>query len=680
MGVYLQLLGSPRVRIGHRWSSLSFDRSTTLLVYVAMRSDWVNRSELRGLFWPESTEAGAQSNLRQLLLRARSLPFAEPLEIETRRVRYFVQTDVEQFHRHLANAKWSDALSEYRGDFCSGCDQDGLDSADWLSKERERLRSESRQAALNLINEHEQVGDHLHAAEIARKLLEVDALDEEALMAFVRASAAAGHREEALEKYSRFEIMLREELGLEPMENVQQLIAAIRTGNDRHGVRQEHSLLEPRLVYASSVPTPGRVTEWQTLERAWDQQQVVFIAGEAGIGKTRLMLDFAATKGAYLHYKGYPGDMTIPFAAVIRHLRERLKLQPNLEFPAWIREALSGLLPELESIALPTDGPASRLRLFDALTQAALLATSDCSALLIDDVQYLDAESLELAAFGAAQAEHRLGSPLRLVLAFRPEEASTSLQTMVRRMVSTGEAIFLELGLLDQHGLREMLEELEWQATDSHLERLFHDTGGQPYFLAQVVQALRQRQFSASDQTVPTHAGFEQTVFDHGDLPLPEAVSKFVCARLECLSDPALQLVRLAALAGKAFRPWLAEVVLELEPLRMGALLEELEAAKLIEAHRFRADLIRRAILESMPTTTQALLFWRMAEAFERRETGSLQAAAFRHQAFRLPNGLSKSTRLFEDTAGRSALGKRFWNQPLDSLEPEPRNGYKTVS
>ena len=122
------------------------------------------------------------------------------------------------------------------------------------------------------------------------------------------------------------------------------------------------------------------------------------------------------------------------------------------------------------------------------------------------------------------------------------------------------------------------------------------------------------------------------------------------------------------------------EVVLELEPLRMGALLEELEAAKLIEAHRFRADLIRRAILESMPTTTQALLFWRMAEAFERRETGSLHAAAFRHQAFRLPNGLSKSTRLFEDTAGRSALGKRFWNQPLDSLEPEPRNGYKTVS
>ena len=193
----------------------------------------------------------------------------------TRRVRYFVQTDVEQFHRHLANAKWSDALSEYRGDFCSGCDQDGLDSADWLSKERERLRSEWRQAALNLINEHEQVGDHLHAAEIARKLLEVDALDEEALMAFVRASAAAGHREEALEKYSRFEIMLREELGLEPMENVQQLIAAIRTGNNRHGVRQEHSLLEPRLVYASSVPTPGRVTEWQTLERAWDQQQVV---------------------------------------------------------------------------------------------------------------------------------------------------------------------------------------------------------------------------------------------------------------------------------------------------------------------------------------------------------------------------------------------------------------------
>lgn len=52
----------------------------------------------------------------------------------------------------------------------------------------------------------------------------------------------------------------------------------------------------------------GREEAWARMEKAWGAGRLVFLAGEPGIGKTRLLKDFASTKGSFVWMSGLSGD------------------------------------------------------------------------------------------------------------------------------------------------------------------------------------------------------------------------------------------------------------------------------------------------------------------------------------------------------------------------------------
>ena len=242
----------------------------------------------------------------------------------------------------------------------------------------------------------------LRAIATIRRLLELEPWREDAhrrLMAWLEQS---GQRNAALVQYDICCRVLAEELGVEP----------------DAATRELHMRLLQPVVPAPSVPSPpvpvldftlvGRKVEWQTLRAAWTRTaqsgtQMVFVAGEAGIGKTRLaeelLLHVQRQGHVAVRARAYALEGRLAYAPLADWLRST-PLQASLSRldHVWLRE-LSRLLPELliQHPDLPPPEPLAerwqQKRLFEALRHA-FTADSRPLLLLLDDLQWCDAETL----------------------------------------------------------------------------------------------------------------------------------------------------------------------------------------------------------------------------------------------------------------------------------------------
>src|SRR5690606_24927082 len=99
----VRLLGAgAAVGSGRPAADLPPDKRGALLAYLAYDGGWLPRERVAFLFWPDTDEASARRNLRQLLNRVKALTLAAPLEVESRRLRWAVPTDVAAFRQAYA--------------------------------------------------------------------------------------------------------------------------------------------------------------------------------------------------------------------------------------------------------------------------------------------------------------------------------------------------------------------------------------------------------------------------------------------------------------------------------------------------------------------------------------------------------------------------------------------------
>src|SRR5690625_1205025 len=146
MQTSLRLLGEAAVQAGEGGQKLTLDRPVSLLVYLALRGDWVSRAELALLYRPDATDAVAAAYLRKLVFRARQFPWAQQLEVEQGSLRWLVESDVAQFRAAAAARDWPTALELWRGPLLGDQQMDSVPGfSSWLAQERQVLqRSEER--------------------------------------------------------------------------------------------------------------------------------------------------------------------------------------------------------------------------------------------------------------------------------------------------------------------------------------------------------------------------------------------------------------------------------------------------------------------------------------------------------------------------------------------------------
>ena len=214
MTVRLLLFSSPTVEFGGGSAALPFERRSQLLAFLALKRSWVGRAELATMLWPELSSKLAYANLRKILFRLQSLPWAPRIDAQGGVLRFEAETDVAAFESALRDNRVADALSLRRGELLVGFDDDPNEAwSSWLNFERDRLRVAWRGAALDRLAADVDPGEGI---ELSARLLDADPLDEAALRAHMSWLGRNGQGGRARQAYREFAGRLGEDLGLAP--------------------------------------------------------------------------------------------------------------------------------------------------------------------------------------------------------------------------------------------------------------------------------------------------------------------------------------------------------------------------------------------------------------------------------------------------------------------------------
>jgi DNA-binding SARP family transcriptional activator len=210
----------------------------TLAVLALNPGTAQSRERLIALLWSDRGESQARGSLRHTLTELRKA-FAglDPPPLITDRETVCidpsaVEVDTVTFER-LLEEDTDEALAKaaglYRGDLLDGFDVRDAAFDEWLRPERERFR-ERAVAALSQLVERK-TGDE--AIALARRLMLLDPLIEATHRTLMRLYVEAGNRRLALKQYEACRRMLRDELGVEPEPDTEQLHDRIRAGGAR---------------------------------------------------------------------------------------------------------------------------------------------------------------------------------------------------------------------------------------------------------------------------------------------------------------------------------------------------------------------------------------------------------------------------------------------------------------
>ena len=330
----------------------------------------------------------------------------------------------------------------------------------------------------------------------------------------------------------------------------------------------------------------------------------VWIAGEAGIGKSTLIKD--GLLGA--------GELGCEvFVVTAQELLPTLPLGIMLNALGVTKESTDGLRGQVAR-SLYGNGllPAnSRDLVAVAAEQVLALVDEVCAAgpvvLVLDDAQWAD-----IATLGVWQRLSRTVRqlPLLLVTACRPVPFRAEVDALHVGAVESG-AVVIEMTGLDQAEAERLVADLVGAPPSPGLVALLGFAGGNPLYLREVVLALRR------DGRITVDGGVADLVGDGGELPgsLPAAIAR----HLGFLSPPARSMMQTAAVLGPGFsvdelRALTGQAATDLIP----AVQEAITAGVLVDAAdglTYRHGLIHRALYEGMAPSLRAALHHQAARA-----------------------------------------------------------------
>ena len=318
----------------------------------------------------------------------------------------------------------------------------------------------------------------------------------------------AGDRAGALSTFAQFAVRMRDEMSADPMDETFALREAILRGGR---LATSEPAAEKRAIAGAALPFVGRVRDIAHAIDRWHvsadgRAGVLFVAGEAGIGKSR----FAAELTRAIEREGgtaiigdtAAGGERRPYEAVIDALRYAEPARPtpsqraNDAWSAGIEQLL-----DMHAQATLSDDRSARVRLFGAMQSAFLkLARARPLAVMLEDLHWAGRDTIDLIGY---LIDRLATAPVLLIATYRDDELPRPhpLRGLISDVQRAGRATHITLGRLDEaDSVRAATAAAPPSVTGASLEAAVSWSEGVPLLLSEAVRDLAAgRQLSGGD-------------------------------------------------------------------------------------------------------------------------------------------------------------------------------------
>lgn len=390
----------------------------------------------------------------------------------------------------------------------------------------------------------------------------------------------------------------------------------------------------------------NRRMEWAAIERAFNSMSagrggIVFLIGEAGLGKTRLieeaierLLPDLAPDARLYDVSAVSYEATQPYGLLARLMRQALGLvagDPPDQARARIGEAVgdiadSEVLEMLFGLSTATNGQEISADQFGRQLVSCLerfweARAADPLVIALDELQWLDASSADCLAALFALTE---SAPILFLCALRRERQSTGwrlleitgrelphrMAEVVLHPLSDGESRQLVGRLLDQTHMPDALASV-----------ILEKAEGNPLFLEEVVRHLMERgvlRRSEDGQWVPV---------GQADISLPDSLLALLTARIDRLDEPTRRALQVASVIGRQFARSTLMALVD-DPSALDRHLSQLQRMELVQETRrvpepsysFHHNLIQEAVYNTILLRQRRTLHLRAAGVLAARQ------------------------------------------------------------
>jgi DNA-binding CsgD family transcriptional regulator len=340
-------------------------------------------------------------------------------------------------------------------------------------------------------------------------------------------------------------------------------------------------------------PLVGREPEWRILREALEAvrqggSRQIFIEGEAGIGKTRLVEEIArtATAAGVSLFSGRAEDLERlrPFGALVDGV-DRLVHAGGSE------------MSRLETVLRGPTRSAAPLDVIDAFTEfIEERAMAGPTCVILEDLHWADPDTISAVR---AMSRRLTYLPILICGTYRPHPQLPELSRLIDVSL-TDDAVDVRLEPLDNEAMLVLARELLGTPIGPQLESMLDACSGNPLYAAELIHALQEQgSLSFIDGTTDATAA-----------TLPPSLRLTILRRLSQFSTDVIATLKNAAVLGSSFQlhelaAFCAKPVTEIVGKLQGPI-----AAKIIQERdgklAFRHDLIHEAIYEDIPKPIRA--------------------------------------------------------------------------
>ena len=394
--------------------------------------------------------------------------------------------------------------------------------------------------------------------------------------------------------------------------------------------------MPPELV---SAPTHasfvGRDAEMTILADAWRiscdrRPQFVLIAGDAGIGKTRLALDFGrrlANRATVLVGR-CEREALVPFAPFVPMLQWLVRVTPAQTLQRRLAaidgsSELAQLVPDLsrrihvvtEPVTATLEG--HRFRMFDAYSQLVTVIAHEAPMLLVvEDVHWADHGSMLLLRHLVRSTRD---AALCIVATYRPSESQSPETREILEDLRREHARSLVLNGLGDGDVRRVIEATVGRDIPAWLMPVVvKHTEGNPLFVIEMVRHLDEAGWLARVTEPDAPAG-------SSGYAVPDSIRELFERRLARLSQGTRALLTMAAVVGRQFQLSILEALGNFDEDAVLDAMDEALAGRIIVEEpgvpgtfAFTHALIRETLYSSMTAARRVRLHYRIATALER--------------------------------------------------------------